>query len=96
MGIMGGTEVSVAAAGTNEVVVGITACAGGGTVHTGVGDASVNLPHAELKKITINAPIRTWREILLIVQASTNQHSFRRSISMPVFGYGSPLSTLLN
>jgi len=47
------------AVGASSVTVGRTSCPVGGTVHTGVGDARVNLPQADVKNIKVNAPIKT-------------------------------------
>lgn len=43
---------------TRSVAVGRMGGPAGGTVHTGVGDAKLSLPQAELNSITVNAPIR--------------------------------------
>jgi hypothetical protein len=47
------------AVGASSVTVGRTSCPVGGTVHTGVEDARVNLPQADVKNIKVNAPIKT-------------------------------------
>ena len=54
-----GVPVVLVAEGATSVAVGRTGCPAGETVHTGVGDARVNLPQADVKNIKVERAIRT-------------------------------------
>ena len=75
IGIKGVTEILVGTVGVGikSVAVGSMGCPAGGAVHTGVGDANVSLPQADVKYINSNAPIRTGRDILFISKASRSK-----------------------